>query len=231
MWTLPFSREDMMGGVPLRINPQTGLITATPDVIGQYLIGVRVDEYRNGEWVGYTKRDFEFNVQPCGDKPSASFTVTQTDPCDGYSYEFTNTSMGGNSYIWYFDHPNLTPSSNDFSPTYTYTVDGRKKVVLIVENAQGCTDSSIAFLEVGDVDTVNVEIMGTDSTCTGEVSLMAMSDSSNVFEWALDSNFTTIIETGDKLNANVNETTKFWVRAGGADQCKGVACWTVVYTG
>lgn len=44
------------------INPQTGIITTTPTVIGMSLINVKVDEYRNGQYIGYVIREFNTNV-------------------------------------------------------------------------------------------------------------------------------------------------------------------------
>jgi gliding motility-associated-like protein len=139
----------MMGGTPLRIDRSTGVITATPDQIGQFLIGVVVEEYRNGVLIGSTKRDFEFNVRACGDKPDVSFDVL-TDKCDGLTQIFKNTSSNANKYTWYFDHPRTQPSSMEESPTFTYDSAGTYTVVLVAENDQGCIDSATVVIEVLD---------------------------------------------------------------------------------
>lgn len=149
VWLNPYGRTDMMGGTALQIDPRTGIMTATPDTKGQYLIGVMVREYRNGQLIGYVKRDFEFNVVACGDRPTADFEVL-TDKCDGLTQEFQNNSTGASSYTWYFDHPNLSPSSNAENPTHTYDSVGTYKVVLIAENDQGCLDSTFKMIEVLD---------------------------------------------------------------------------------
>ena len=387
-WKSPYSRADMMGGVPLRIDKNTGLITATPDLIGQFLIGIVVKEYRNGQLIGSSKRDFEFNVRACGDKPDALFDVLTTK-CDGLKQIFQNQSMGATKYTWYFDYPNQNITSNEVDPMHTYDSIGTYTVVLIAENDQGCKDSvaqtievlnpmlvpdfeidldcqdslkislinnstskdsivsyswevsypggtltsmehspmfvlteggkvtvrltitdingcsssteknitvnelpldfiqdsfdiclgdEVRLLENGDpnliynwsptdglklnpshdpracpqqsttycvtvtdgvcsrsgcvyvevTDTIVVSIVGPDSTCNGEVSLMAMLDTVIEIEWALDPNFDDIIGTGDKLNYNINSTTTFYVRAGGDIKCPGRASKTVV---
>lgn len=65
----PYSQSNMLngvaGGVNLSINPQTGILTATPTTIGQFVVGVCVKEYRGNIFLGTTRRDFQFNVIPC----------------------------------------------------------------------------------------------------------------------------------------------------------------------
>ena len=62
----PYNLDNLLGGVPLSINQQ-GMLTATPNTIGQFLVGVCVQEYRNGQLIGSTRRDFEYNVVDCED--------------------------------------------------------------------------------------------------------------------------------------------------------------------
>ncbi|MDH3651128.1 MAG: hypothetical protein OEQ53_15690, partial [Saprospiraceae bacterium] len=60
----PFSLDNLLGGTALAID-QTGRLTATPNTIGQFLVGICVEEYRNGQLIGSTRRDFEYNVLDC----------------------------------------------------------------------------------------------------------------------------------------------------------------------
>ena len=54
-----------LGGGGFAVNPTTGVITGSPPALGQYVVGVQVNEYRNGVLINTVYRDFQFNVINC----------------------------------------------------------------------------------------------------------------------------------------------------------------------
>lgn len=65
-WLPPFNAGNMMGGtVPLQIDNQTGLLQVQPNQLGQYVFGVTVEEYRNGNLISEITRDIQVNVIDC----------------------------------------------------------------------------------------------------------------------------------------------------------------------
>src|SRR5690606_23206309 len=81
--------------------------------------------------------------------PTANFTSTNNNTCNvPATVNFTNTSVGGNSYSWDFGDGGTSASA---SPSHTYSTPGSYAVRLIVSNAQGCQDTMIktSFVNTG----------------------------------------------------------------------------------
>lgn len=137
----PFSSNDPMGGIPLQIDSKTGVLTANPNAIGQYVIGVCVSEYRDGKLISTTIRDFEYNVRVCTEGPKAAFETPDLT-CDGLTVEFKNQSTGADSYKWNFNVPStdLAFSSVEENPTFTFPSEGNYVVSLeAIRNIDGCS--------------------------------------------------------------------------------------------
>ena len=49
----------------MSINPSTGVITAAPNQIGNFVFAVRVEEYRNGVKLGESRRELQYASLPC----------------------------------------------------------------------------------------------------------------------------------------------------------------------
>ncbi len=157
-WASGYSASNPLGGNTFSIDQQTGKLTTTPPTQGQYVVGVCVKEYRNGQLIGRTKRDFQFNVVDC-QAPFANVPTTGTDPktgfeiysisCDDYNVSFQNNSTNANNYYWDFGDPTTqTDQSTSFEPSYSYPDTGSYVVTLVAENQNGCTDTTKAVVKV-----------------------------------------------------------------------------------
>ncbi len=157
IWAPGFSTANMLGGSdPLEIDPNTGLLTATPEIQGQFLVGVCMDEYRGGVFYSTTRRDFEYNVIACGEIPTAGFNAPDLQ-CGDLTVTFENTSDPiAEDFQWYFNWPSTTLSSIVRNPTFTFPDTGTYVVALIADNGSGCTDTifkTIVLRDTGiDVD-------------------------------------------------------------------------------
>ncbi len=172
----PFNLGNLLGGVPLTINPQTGLLTANPNTIGQFVIGVCVNEYRNGVLLSKTRRDYQLNVVAC---PSLVVAALQTPvlTCGSNNVQFQNTSFGASSYSWFFGDPTtLNDSSNTQNPFYTYPDTGTYTVTLI---AYSTFNSACADTTQGTVTLLPDYIIDFTDSVTYCSAIVSFNDTSN----------------------------------------------------
>ncbi len=149
VWTGGYSATNPISSSSgINFNSQTGLISFTPNMIGQFAICVSVDEYRNGILLNTTRREIQLNCVPCG---TVASIPSQTIFCDGQTVNFKNTSTNSNSFFWNFGDPNITTdTSNLNAPSYTYADTGVYKVMLIaLNNTYGtCRDTAYTTFRV-----------------------------------------------------------------------------------
>lgn len=147
-----YSATDPLAASPkLQIDPATGIITGTPVLVGQYVVGVCVEEYRNGVLINTLRRDFQFNVADCDKTTEAIIPTAQQDDyianCENLNITFGNQSYGASRYLWDFGVPGVQyDTSNQQYPTFTFPDTGTYNVMLIANPRSTCSDTD--FVEV-----------------------------------------------------------------------------------
>ena len=148
-----FSAAQPLGpGSSITIDPNTGLLTASPNLTGLFVVAIEVQEWRNGVLLNTTVRDFLFRVFNCNLQLEALVPL-QTDLssfvsyCQGLTVQFENNSYGGTNYYWDFGDPTTTnDNSTAFEPAYTYPTDGNYTAMLVVNPGWPCTDT--AYMDI-----------------------------------------------------------------------------------
>ena len=136
----PYNLSNLMGGIPLAIDSKTGLLTGVPNTLGQFVVGICIEEFRDGKLISTTTRDFQYNVGLCGETAS-SFFVPDVN-CDGLTVNFTNNSQNANQFYWDFgDMTTTKDNSTLFNPSYTYPDTGTYTVSLIAQADEMCKDT------------------------------------------------------------------------------------------
>ncbi|MBI1184519.1 T9SS type B sorting domain-containing protein [bacterium] len=135
-----FSINNYMRAKPhLKIDPETGLLTCTPRVLGQFVVGIAVKEYRNGKLISTVYRDFQLNVINCKFDVVSAFTLPEQS-CQ-YQVKFKNNSTGAIRYKWNFGDPNTkADTSENAAVTYTYPTRGWYTAKLIAYS-KSCSDT------------------------------------------------------------------------------------------
>lgn len=188
LWQSPYSLNNMLGGTPLTIDPATGLVTATPNLVGQFLVGICVEEYRNGVLISTVRRDFQYNVRVCSDPVLANFTP-KVNACDSLNFTFENTTINGESYEWNFNYPDTSAvyQSTVESPSFTYTAPGTYLVQLTGKSSNGACDSIITKTVIASIgaNTPSLNFVAPSlALCAGESSpLLVNPNPDYVYMW------------------------------------------------
>jgi gliding motility-associated-like protein len=186
----PFSLDNAMGGIPLDIDPVTGLLTAVPNTLGRFVIAVCVDEYRDGDFLDRHRRDFQFNVVDCSRVFDADFTVSPAPKIDTLTpfeflfcdttltKEFTAVLMETIPVFWDFGDGT---TSSEMNPVHTFPDTGRYDVMIVAGPGEVCADTMIKTINVqrhiigaafdfeqDDCGTVSSEVSFTDVSTASE---------------------------------------------------------------
>lgn len=170
VWLAPYNVNNQLGGVALTIDPNTGLISGTPNATGSFVVGLCVEEWRNGVLLSEVLRDFQYTVANCNvpdaaipivgsvsanDLPNAgnipaTILGIYVKNCDDLTVDFDNSSsMPGGvpatassaSYYWEFGDGD---TSTMFEPVHSYADTGTyivKTVITVGINGQTCSDT------------------------------------------------------------------------------------------
>jgi gliding motility-associated-like protein len=156
-------------GATISINPSTGLLVADPELLGFFVVGIKVKEFRNGVLINEMIRDFIFKVINCEIELAATIVpqdqmTNLTSFCEGLSITFQNNSFGGTNYKWDFGVPGITTDvSTQFAPTYTYPEAGVYTVSLVVNPGMPCSDTSFQTFNIFEKINLNFSVI--DSMC------------------------------------------------------------------
>lgn len=161
-WLIGFNAAQQLGpGSSLTIDPNTGLLTASPNLLGLFVVGIQVQEIRNGVVINTMIRDFLFRVFNCNLSLEALVPL-QTDLstfvsyCQGLTVNFENNSYGGTNYQWDFGDPTTTTDvSTLYEPSYTYPAPGNYVAMLVVNPTWPCTDT--AYMDIYVNNEIEVE--------------------------------------------------------------------------
>jgi gliding motility-associated-like protein len=186
----PYNVNNMLnglpGGVPMAIDPVTGLLTGTPNTLGQFVIGICVEEYRNGVLIGVKRRDYQVNVGECSIATAAFFAPEML--CDSYEVGLTNQSVSANSFLWLFNDPNNPGASSTlFNPTYIYSDTGLYTITLIAEPGTNCSDTfstQVHILPNSLFANFDVENIDCEDELTIQVTDSSLDTASSIASWS-----------------------------------------------
>ena len=141
----------------MTIDPQTGRLSGVPNTIGTFVVGVCVDEFRDGELLSTVMRDFEYTVRVCADPIVADFEVLDNDCSGDNTVSFNNLTTGADSFTWFFDFPGTTLTSNEENPTFTFPANGKYTVRLEARrDVDGCTVTTERVVSTSTLSLIHI---------------------------------------------------------------------------
>lgn len=138
-WAAGFAPQAPLGaGSALMIDPSTGVLSATPMIIGKFALGITVTEWRDGQPIGSILRDFTMDVVTCN---ILSPGYDAPEPCTGLTVNFDQFNNPSDTYVWDFGaNDTAEDQSSEAEPSYTYADPGIYAVSLFFETGS-CSDS------------------------------------------------------------------------------------------
>lgn len=149
VWLPPYSAAYPMDAAPaMAIDAATGSLTGTPTMLGLFVVGVVVREFRAGVQLSEVRRDLRVGVVPCTVNVTAAIQPQQS-LCTGLTIDFVNNSSGSSLFHWDFGDASITTdTSSAASPTYAYADTGTYTVTLIANPGWPCADTTTEVFEV-----------------------------------------------------------------------------------
>jgi gliding motility-associated-like protein len=163
LWSNPYNSASPLAGNPgLNIDPQTGQLTVTPTQLGQYVVGVCVEEWRDGVLLSTNTRDFQFNVAFC--EPTSDAIIAEPelqDLCQSLNVTFFNLSNPTNTFVWDFGDPdNENDQSTDYHGNYTFPDTGSYTITLITNPGFFCSDTALINVVLGYQSQIGIVLTG-----------------------------------------------------------------------
>jgi gliding motility-associated-like protein len=168
----------LVGSPPLAINMNTGFLTGTPTVQGQFVVGVCVKEWRGGQVLSEVRRDFQFNIAKCDPTVVADVLEDDTVSLQGAQYylvrscgdltvTFDNQSYQ-QSYIishrWEFDiNGSLVTETEDWDATITFPDTGTYFGKLYLNPGTTCADT--AYIQTDVLPDITSDFIFVYDTC------------------------------------------------------------------
>jgi len=148
--------------------------------------------------------DIELNAGTAS-APTASFTYTPSNICQGSQVQFTNTSQNATSYSWSF--PGGNPStSTQTNPTVTFNTAGTYTITLTAYNGT-LSNTYTHSITINPLPNISITASPTN-ICSGSSSTLTASGATN-YQWShsLGTNSTVTVYPSSSTTYTVTGTT------------------------
>lgn len=157
----PYNPLNPLGGNPqVTIDAVTGLITGVPELLGQFVVGVCVNEFRNGQLLSTVRRDFQFNVASCepvvfadiqedsllGDQYYRLQACAEENPVQIFNESTLNPFF--DDFLWEFTFSDSTYQFTDLEPVIEFPGSGIYEGRFLINPGSTCGDTALVQVEI-----------------------------------------------------------------------------------
>ncbi|MEM6377373.1 MAG: PKD domain-containing protein [Bacteroidota bacterium] len=167
-----YSAQEPLGSASdFKIDQNTGIITGTPIVEGQFVVGVCVREYDDRDsLLSEIRRDFQFIVSKCersivvdiesdSINTEGAFVLNVCGSDDVLIENNSTQSSEVSTFFWEFDINGTTEQFTDFSPSPSFPEAGVYEGRFFIKGVTGCLDTGLVSLRVVDAAQANFEVV------------------------------------------------------------------------
>ncbi len=173
-----FSSTQPLGATAaFRLDPATGIMTGAPQQLGQFVVGVCMSEYRNGQLLSRVIRDFQFNITRCERNVVADIQEDSlsadgqflVQSCGATTVTLINQSVKREliqDFRWEFDVPGGILTSTQWDGMLAFPAPGAYTGRLLLNPGTLCADT--ASVEVRILPPVKADFAITGDTCSDQ---------------------------------------------------------------
>jgi gliding motility-associated-like protein len=167
-------------GSLVTVNPLTGIVSGIAPNVGEYVVTVYCDEFRDGVRINSHYKEFLVNVKDC-DVTDADLDPIYTT-CDGFTFIFSNNASNANIQTFYWEFGDGGTSTLE-SPPHTYADTGTYKVKLFVNKDLQCSDVDSAFIKVYPGFRPAFEVLGQCKNTAIQFNDLSVHDFGTINKW------------------------------------------------
>lgn len=201
------------GNPPLTIDPKTGELSVNANEVGLFAFTVLVEEYRNGERIGATRRDYQLFVFDCPPiiPPDPTITInnqpaTEASACLGGNVLLQATYNSNWKYQWKKDNNNLP---NDTTATLSVTQSGIYQLITYLDNQ--CSKTRRSRKIKVDFTSSNFKLKSNSPLriCTngGQIMLESPQNANYAYEWYKDG---VLVPAASQATYTATEAGRYW---------------------
>lgn len=151
VWVNPtYSLSNMLGGsFPLVIDSKTGIMSGVPQTLGQFVVGVCIEEYDKvtKALLSETRRDFQYNVVNCSGS-NAAFSLPDKI-CKNSEVTVFRENPEASTFEWYLgEGEDRELISRDFTIKLKFNEIGFYVLTLITDKGQFCESTQTRRFQV-----------------------------------------------------------------------------------